>query len=46
VVFDPSVKVDDVKIALEKLENYPCMPLLPEELLYYSYPETLKCPNP
>lgn len=32
--------------ALERIENTPCLPILPEELFFYAYPEVLACSNP
>ena len=32
--------------SLELIENMPCLPILPEELFFYSYPEILSCSNP
>lgn len=46
VIFDPTVPLTVVKETLAKIETYPCMPLLAEEILYYSFPESLQCPNP
>ena len=34
------------KTVLEMFETYPCLPILPEELFFYSYPESVMCPNP
>jgi len=31
---------------LERLENLPCLPILAEELFFYSYPDILSCSNP
>jgi hypothetical protein len=31
---------------LEKIENLPCLPMMPEELFFYSYPDILSCSNP
>jgi len=31
---------------LEKIENFPCLPILPEELFFYAYPDILSCSNP
>lgn len=28
------------------MENSPCIPIFPEELLHYAYPESIECPNP
>lgn len=33
-------------VALERIENIPCLPILPEELFFYAYPEALTCSNP
>ena len=32
--------------ALERIENMPCLPVLLEEIFFYSYPEILSCSNP
>lgn len=32
--------------ALERIENIPCLPILPEEIFFYSYPEVIACSNP
>ncbi len=31
---------------LERIENIPCLPVLPEEIFFYAYPETITCSNP
>jgi hypothetical protein len=37
---------EDVAAALERIENIPCLPILPEEIFFYSYPEVVSCSNP
>ncbi|CDW77412.1 tbc1 domain family member related [Stylonychia lemnae] len=37
---------DAVAQFLEKIENIPCLPILPEELFFYAYPDILQCSNP
>jgi len=36
----------DMVAALERIENLPCLPVLLEEIFFYSYPEVLSCSNP
>lgn len=31
---------------LENIENLPCLPILAEEVFFYSYPEIISCSNP
>ena len=32
--------------AIERIESIPCLPVLPEEVFFYAYPEILSCSNP
>jgi len=36
----------DMIAALERVENMPCLPVLLEEIFFYSYPDVLSCSNP
>ena len=37
---------ESLKAACLRLESLSCMPLLPAELFFYSFPGEIECPNP
>ncbi len=32
--------------AIERIESIPCLPVLPEEIFFYAYPDMISCSNP
>jgi hypothetical protein len=48
-IFSVDLRHQDKEIiqeTLERVENIPCLPVMPEELFFYAYPEILTCSNP
>lgn len=37
---------EDLSLIEKKLESMQCLPVLPQELFYCSYPDKIQCPNP
>mmetsp|Transcript_23147 Transcript_23147/g.22624 ORF Transcript_23147/g.22624 Transcript_23147/m.22624 type:complete len:130 (+) Transcript_23147:1101-1490(+) len=47
VVFSFEQQAKDLVIKqIETIENMPCLPILSEEIFFYSYPEVISCSNP
>jgi hypothetical protein len=32
--------------AIERIENLPCLPIMPEEVFFYAFTDMLNCPHP